>query len=66
MFGNQIARKAYQIRKQNWSAPTIMSAFIIVCMIIVYSFESLGLAQKEKNLDFRITTPEKCKIENLI
>ncbi len=51
--------KAKYIRKQNWSAPTTMGVFIIICMIIVFSFESLGLANKEKNLEFRHTTPEK-------
>jgi hypothetical protein len=61
MFSRNFIRKANQIRKQNWSAPTIMSAFIIVCMIVVYSFESVGLLNKEKNLDFRSTTPEKSK-----
>jgi len=61
MFSKNFVRKANQFRKQNWSAPTIMSAFIIVCMIFVYSFETIGLLNKEKNLDWRITTPEKSK-----
>ena len=51
--------KAKQIRKQNWSAPATMSVFIIICMIIVFSFESMGLANKERNLEFRHTTAEK-------
>jgi hypothetical protein len=55
---NQFAKKANQIRKKNWSAPTIMAVFIFVCMIIVYSFEIIGLAKKEKNLIYRNTTPE--------
>ena len=61
MFSNKFVKKANQFRKQNWSAPTIMSAFIIVCMVFIYSFETIGLLNKEKNLDFRITTPEQCK-----
>jgi hypothetical protein len=59
MMLNGIIKKANQIRKQNWSAPTIFSVFITICMIIIYSFETIGLANKEKNLDFRYTTPEK-------
>jgi hypothetical protein len=51
-------RKFNQIRKQNWSAPTTMSVFIIICMICIFSLESLGLLHKEKNLDYRVTTPE--------
>ena len=51
IYANRLIRKANQIRKQNWSAPSIMAAFIIVCMIIIYSFEKLGLAKKEKNLE---------------
>merc|ERR1711934_231759 len=54
MFANKIVRKANQIRKQNWSAPSVMSAFIIFCMFMVYSFETIGIL----NIDFRITTPE--------
>ncbi len=57
-------KKANQIRKQNWSAPAIMTVFIIVSMVIIFSMESLGLAKKEKNLEFRHTTPEKSKIFN--
>lgn len=60
LFTKNFVTKANQFRKQNWSAPSIMAAFIIVCMIIIFSFESIGLAKKEKNLDFRhVTTPEK-------
>jgi hypothetical protein len=53
-FGKEINR----IRKKNWSAPTIMGAFILTCMIIIYSFEYLGLTNKEKNLNHRISNPE--------
>merc|ERR1711934_483610 len=58
MFANKIVRKANQIRKQNWSAPSVMSAFIIFCMFMVYSFETIGILNKDRNIDFRITTPE--------
>ena len=50
---NRIIRKVNQIRKQNWSAPTIFSVFITICMIIIYSMESLGITNREKNLEFR-------------
>ena len=51
-------KKLCQLRKKNWSAPAIISVFILICMIIVYSFESLGLLNKEKNLDMRFSNPE--------
>lgn len=51
-------RKFNQIRKQNWSAPTIMSVFIIICMICIFSLESLGLLDNTKNINHRLTTPE--------
>ncbi len=53
-----IMKKVNQIRKQNWSAPAIFSVFITICMIIIYSFETLGLTNKERNLEQRYTTPE--------
>jgi len=59
MFANNLIKKANQIRKQNWSAPTIMTAFIIFCMFMVYSFETIGILNKERNIDFRMTSPEK-------
>lgn len=51
-------KKLCQLRKKNWSAPAIISAFILTCMIIVYSFESIGLLNKERNLDMRLSNPE--------
>jgi hypothetical protein len=61
MFTQNFVKKANQVRKQNWSAPTIMTTFLVICMLFIYSFECIGLLNKEKNLDWRITTPEKSK-----
>jgi hypothetical protein len=58
-LANDFMKKANKFRKQNWSAPTTMAVFIIICMIIIFSFETIGLAKKEKNLDYRHVTPEK-------
>ena len=55
-------RKFNQIRKQNWSAPTIMSVFIVICMGCIFSLESLGLLNKEKNLNYRIAVNPENKI----
>ena len=52
-------RKVNQIRNQNWSAPAKMTAFIIFCMFMVHSFEAIGILNKDRNMDFRLTTPEK-------
>merc|ERR1712151_1084197 len=59
MLASKFIKKANQIRKQNWSAPTIMTAFIIVCMFMVYSFETIGILNKERNINFRLTAPER-------
>lgn len=51
-------RKFNQIRKQNWSAPAVMSVFIVSCMLVVFSLETVGLLKREKNLEVRHrTTP---------
>ena len=52
-------KKINSIKHKNWSAPAIMSGFLILCMIIVFSFESLGLTNKEINLIHRQATQEK-------
>lgn len=61
LFSKSFLRRANQIRKQKWSAPTVMGIFILICMMLVFGFETIGIAQKEKNLDYRIVTPEKSK-----
>jgi hypothetical protein len=59
MLSGNFFNKVNRIRKQNWSAPTIMSTFIFVSMMIIFSFETLGLTNKDKNLELRSITPEK-------
>jgi hypothetical protein len=46
-------QRANRLRKRKWSAPAVMSAFILICMIVVFSFESIGILNKEKNLEYR-------------
>ena len=41
-----------------WSAPAIMTAILIIGMMLIYGFESLGLSQREKNVSLRQTNPE--------
>lgn len=53
------SKKINSVRRQNWSAPAIMSAFLLISMIIIFSFETLGLSNKDKNLEVRTFTPEK-------
>jgi hypothetical protein len=48
-FKNQ-ARK---IAKQTWAGPGKFGVFILLCIMIVATFESLGLSNREKNLEFR-------------
>jgi hypothetical protein len=56
---NSLGNRVYKVRKQNWSAPAIMTAFIITCMLLIYGMERVGLMNKEKNLVYRDTSPEK-------
>jgi hypothetical protein len=48
-FKNQ-ARK---LAKQTWAGPGKFGVFILLCIMIVATFESLGLSNREKNLEFR-------------
>jgi len=38
---------------QQWTAPKKLTVFILICMITVLFFETLGLANKERNLEMR-------------
>ncbi len=50
--------KSRRIRIQDWSAPSIMAALLLISILFIYSFESIGLLNKEKNLTWRIQSPE--------
>lgn len=41
-----------------WSAPGVMSVFLIICLLVIFSFETLGLTNKEKNVELRVTNLE--------
>ena len=49
-IGNYLSNKYQQYRKKTWSAPMLMSVFIIISMLLVFSFEQIGLFRKESNL----------------
>jgi len=40
-------------KKQSWSAPATMAAVFLIGMLLIFSFESLGLAKRELNLERR-------------
>ena len=48
-----IKNKARKIAKQTWAGPGKFGVFIILCIIIIATFESLGLSNREKNLELR-------------
>ena len=43
--------KARKIAKQTWAGPGKFGVFIILCIIVIATFESLGLSNREKNLE---------------
>lgn len=45
--------KAKKIAKQTWAGPGKFGVFIVICIIIIATFESLGLSNREKNLEMR-------------
>ena len=48
-----IKNKARKLAKQTWAGPGKFGVFILLCIMIVATFESLGLSNREKNLEFR-------------
>jgi hypothetical protein len=48
-----LKNKARQFAKQTWAGPGKFGVFIIACIIVVATFESLGLSNREKNLEIR-------------
>merc|ERR1711934_21412 len=50
IYGNYFNKKYKQYRNRTWSAPMLMSVFIIISMFLVFSFEQIGIFRKEINL----------------
>ena len=48
-----IKNKARKLAKQTWAGPGKFGVFILLCILIVATFESLGLANREQNLEYR-------------
>lgn len=48
-----IKNKARKLAKQTWAGPGKFGVFILLCIIIIATFESFGLSNREKNLEFR-------------
>lgn len=51
MFYGNIINKYKQLKKRTWSAPMLMTVFIITSMLLVFSLEQIGLFRKENNLE---------------
>ncbi len=45
--------KVRKLAKQTWAGPGKFGVFIVLCIIVVATFESLGLSNREKNLEMR-------------
>lgn len=53
-YGRFFSNKYQQYKKRNWSAPMLMSVFIIISLLVVFSFEEIGLFRKENNLSSEV------------
>ena len=52
-FKEYLKGKAKQIVKYTWAGPGKFGVFITFCIIVVATFEFLGLSNREKNLELR-------------
>ena len=48
-----IKNQARKLAKQTWAGPGKFGVLIILSIIVIATFESLGLSNREKNLEFR-------------
>jgi len=48
-----LKNKARKLAKQTWAGPGKFGVFIVLCIIVVATFESLGLSNRERNLEMR-------------
>jgi len=64
-----LRNKARKLAKQTWAGPGKFGVFIVICIIVIAFFESVGLSNREKNLELRnvhnIVMPTNYKIEKI-
>jgi hypothetical protein len=48
-----LKNKARVFAKQTWAGPGKFGVFIFLCILIIATFESLGLSNRERNLELR-------------
>ena len=54
LYRNYLSLKYTQYKKKTWSAPLLMSGFLIICLLLVFSLEEVGLFRKENNLNNQV------------
>ncbi len=57
--------KARKFAKQTWAGPGKFGVFILLCIFIIATFESLGLSNREKNLEVRSVQKIVIPVNNL-
>ena len=61
--------KARKLAKQTWAGPGKFGVLIVICIIVIAFFESLGLSNREKNLELRnvhsVVIPLKHNVEKM-
>merc|ERR1711957_158094 len=58
LYANRVVDKSYSLLKQNWSAPTVMTVIICFFMLLIHSFETIGIFNGNRNIEIRIQSPE--------
>merc|ERR1719469_985607 len=58
LYANRVVDKSYSLLKQNWSAPTVMTVIICFFMLLIHSFETIGILNGNRNIEIRIQSPE--------
>ena len=48
------SKKVYKMAKNEWGTPLLFLILIIISMFLISVFESIGVLQKERNLDMRL------------
>ena len=61
LYVNRVVDKSYLKLKQNWSAPTVMTVIICLMMLLIHGFETIGILNGSKNLEYRIKSGENGK-----
>jgi hypothetical protein len=58
----KFAKKPNFTNAAKMPTPVVVTILILICMVIIFTIESVGLSNRTKNIEMREVNIERCKL----